>query len=1081
MTFDEIFIEKFNNIMKNSKKNELYIFKGFSIAQMKWLSQLPNSILNNAQIFIGDNLNLKIIDENWITIISNISKSSVALVGFYEELLVIKDDLNKLPIERIVVIENNIFKPWVPCCLSNDVAIRFFDFLKSENENEDSIIKLLSKYYTDVKLLNNNQSLLLPIILDDEIISYENYFDEFKDLNIFTYVPDKNKIVKSLEIASIEYWNYCIECCKNNFDNTVFLQYSNSNKVNVKTLMALVTLLLQYGLEIKLVDSKLFDKKSNYNIEPFKKILNKYWGENAEFRELKFYQEPDLSKKIENISQGRLITEIVEQCELNLKNEPAQNIFITAPTGSGKSILFQIPAIYLAEKYDCVTIIISPLIALMNDQVIQLNNQGIKIAACINSTMSIDERRKIIEEIQNGKKSILYLAPELLLTTDLKTFLGGRKVGLVVIDEAHTVTSWGKDFRADYWFLGDFLKKAKRNGCEFPVLCLTATAVYSGDDDVVNDTIDELGLEQTIIHLGNVKRENIYFDIVNHSGDSLNNKIEDEKYKLTIERLKEYIIFNKEKVLVYFPYRRQVDEIYSKMEDYEKMRISRYHSKIPSSSRKITERSYKKGEVLGLVCTKAFGMGVDVSDIKHVIHFAPTGTLADYVQEIGRAARNKNIKGIAHMDYFKGDMRYVRVLNSLSEMRQYQLREMLKKISAIYDAKKKRNILISVETFEYLFKESDVENKTKTGLMLLAKDLLYKYTFPVLVVKPKIMLSKNYANIPLEIEDILLNKYGQYMEKQNNVKKHTMTYYDKYGEERNTLISNTGNIYLIDMAKIWENFYSDLTFGMFKKQFFEEVFEINGEKYKINPRVRIEIRFEDKFENVVNKVQYIVDTIVKIFAKHKKSEENKLFTLKTFEKELNEMYQDKVIAHDKIGLLLDIFTESVNENSNYNIDKKQLRVIRKRQQSNMDEIVYFVSNSAYTRLTNYFIKKLKQCNPDKDNKFYRYYPFTQDKSIDVMPLLRLLELLGLASYEIRGGEKAEVFIRINDPYKIKRLAMSNYKNSVLDFIHKKHVRNQNLLAAFFNNDFTTEERWDIIEEYFLGHSDYVYNKLSLKN
>ena len=308
-----------------------------------------------------------------------------------------------------------------------------------------------------------------------------------------------------------------------------------------------------------------------------------------------------------------------------------------------------------------------------------------------------------------------------------------------------------------------------------------------------------------------------------------------------------------------------------------------------------------------------------------------------------------------------------------------------------------------------------------------------------------------------------------------------MTYYDKYGEERNTLISNTGNIYLIDMAKIWENFYSDLTFGMFKKQFFEEVFEINGEKYKINPRVRIEIRFEDKFENVVNKVQYIVDTIVKIFAKHKKSEENKLFTLKTFEKELNEMYQDKVIAHDKIGLLLDIFTESVNENSNYNIDKKQLRVIRKRQQSNMDEIVYFVSNSAYTRLTNYFIKKLKQCNPDKDNKFYRYYPFTQDKSIDVMPLLRLLELLGLASYEIRGGEKAEVFIRINDPYKIKRLAMSNYKNSVLDFIHKKHVRNQNLLAAFFNNDFTTEERWDIIEEYFLGHSDYVYNKLSLKN
>ena len=433
-----------------------------------------------------------------------------------------------------------------------------------------------------------------------------------------------------------------------------------------------------------------------------------------------------------------------------MNNYEYQNIFITAPTGSGKSILFQIPTIYLTEKYNCVVIVVSPLIALMNDQVIQLEKQGIKIACCINSTMTIDERRKIIEEIQNGKKSLLYLAPEFLLTVDLKTFLGGRKIGLVVIDEAHIVTSWGKDFRADYWFLGDFLKKAKRNGFDFPALCLTATAVYSGDDDVVNDTIDELGLEKTIIHLGNVKRENISFDIVCHNNDRLNTKIESEKYKLTIKRLREYINSNKEKVLAYFPYRRQVDEIYTLMDDYERMRISRYHSKVPAIVRKMTELAYKQGNVLGLVCTKAFGMGVDVGDIKHVIHFAPTGTLADYVQEIGRAARNKNMEGIAHMDYFKGDIRYVRILNSLSEMRQYQLQSILKKISSIYELKKKRNILLSVETFEYLFKENDVENKTKTGLMLLAKDLLYKYTFPVLIVKPKLMLSKNYVNVPLK-------------------------------------------------------------------------------------------------------------------------------------------------------------------------------------------------------------------------------------------------------------------------------------------------------------------------------------------
>lgn len=1077
MTLDEIFIEEFNNIMKNAKAKELYIFKGFSISQMKWILQLPNSILNENQIFENDELNLDLIDKNWITIITNISKASDALVGFYEELLVIKDDLSKLPINNIIIIENNIFKPWVPCYLSKKLAVKFFDFLKSENENEDNDIKLLSKYYSDVKLLNSGRSLLLPIILDEEFISYKNFWREHDNLCFFKNTLNDNTI-KSIEIGSVEYWNYCIACCENNI--MPFTYFLTSNKIRGNTLNALVSMLLKFDVKFEIVDSKTIKKHIDYNIEPFRNILKKYWGENAEFRRLKFYKEPDLSKEIENISQGYLIAEIIEQCELNLKNKFAKNIFITAPTGSGKSILFQIPAIYLAENYDSVTIIISPLIALMNDQVIQLEKQGIKIAACINSTMTIDERRHIIEEIQNGEKSILYLAPELLLAIDLKNFLGGRKVGLVVIDEAHTVTSWGKDFRADYWFLGDFLRKAKRSGFEFPVLCLTATAVYSGDDDVVNETMDELGLEETIVHLGNVKRENIDFDIVNHSVDHLNNKIEDEKYKLTIKRLQKYINLDKEKVLAYFPYKSQVDEIYSRMEDYEKMRISKYHSKISNSSRKVTEALYKKGTILGLVCTKAFGMGVDVSDIKHIIHFAPTGTLADYVQEIGRAARNKDIKGIAHMDYFKGDMRYVRILNNLSEMRQYQLREMLKKISSIYDSKKKRNILISVETFEYLFRESDVENKTKTGLMLLAKDLLYKYTFPVLIVKPKIMLSKNYANVPLEIEKNLLNKYGQYMEKKNDVKKHNVIYYDKYGKEVNTFISNTGNIYLIDMAKIWENFYSDLTFGMFKKEFFDKEIEVNGEKFKINPRVRVEIRFENKFEYVIKKVEAILEAIVKIFANHKKSEENKLFTLKSFERELNEMFEEKVIAHDKINLLLDIFTESVNENFNYNNDKKQLRVIRKRQQSNVDEIVYFVSNSGYSRITNYFMKKLKQCNPVEDNKFYRYYPISQDKSIDVMPLLRLLELLELASYEIRGGEKAEVFIRINDPNKIKRLAMNNYKNKILDFIHKKHIRNQNLLTAFFSNNFTTEERWDIIEEYFLGHSEYVYNKLNLQ-
>lgn len=107
------------------------------------------------------------------------------------------------------------------------------------------------------------------------------------------------------------------------------------------------------------------------------------------------------------------------------------------------------------------------------------NKRGVKTATCINSSISYEARQQRINEIRSGKKSIVYLAPELLLATGLQTLLGERKISLLVIDEAHTVTSWGRDFRSDYWFLGDFLKSVKKNGYAFPVLCLTSSAFNS--------------------------------------------------------------------------------------------------------------------------------------------------------------------------------------------------------------------------------------------------------------------------------------------------------------------------------------------------------------------------------------------------------------------------------------------------------------------------------------------------------------------------------------------------------------------------------------------------------------------------
>lgn len=152
----------------------------------------------------------------------------------------------------------------------------------------------------------------------------------------------------------------------------------------------------------------------------------------------------------------------------------------------------------------------------------------------------------------------------------------------------------------------------------------------------------------------------------------------------------------------------------------------------------------------------------------------------------------------------------------------------------------------------------------------------------------------------------------------------------------------------------------------------------------------------------------------------------------------------------------------------------------RRKQQNLDETIYFVNNTAYDRLPNYFSYYLHQCAPNTDERNYtRYYPSMLDKSIEIMPLLRMLEVLNLASYEIRGGEKAQVFVRINDPLKIKMLTETYYTNGVLQEVHNRHVKSQNIIDAFYTRRLSTEQRWDIIEQYFLGHEDYVEEKLGI--
>lgn len=303
-----------------------------------------------------------------------------------------------------------------------------------------------------------------------------------------------------------------------------------------------------------------------------------------------------------------------------------RDVFITAPTGAGKSLIFQLPAFYVAEQGD-LTIVISPLKALMTDQVGNLRSErGYQKVAYINSDLNFIDRENIIRRCKEGDIDILYLSSESLLSYNINYFIGERNLGLVIIDEAHLITTWGRDFRVDYWFLGNHLNKIRKYGnYTFPLVALTATAVYGGINDVVFDSISSLYMHDPYKFIGEVIRNDIEFVIDTHddypSGSYDTNK-EEETVKF-IEGIDEIGC----KTIVYAPFRRHIDRLWSKAEERKNGMAVTYHGGMSSDTQKDVYTRFRTNQTKVMICTKAFGMGIDIPDIQCVYHHAPSGLL----------------------------------------------------------------------------------------------------------------------------------------------------------------------------------------------------------------------------------------------------------------------------------------------------------------------------------------------------------------------------------------------------------------------------------------------------------------------
>lgn len=310
-----------------------------------------------------------------------------------------------------------------------------------------------------------------------------------------------------------------------------------------------------------------------------------------------------------------------------------KSILVVFPTGGGKSITFQLPALMSGENSRGLTVVISPLQSLMKDQVDNLEKTGITDAVTINGLLDPIERAKSFERVEDGSASILYISPESLRSKTIERLLLGRKIARFVIDEAHCFSSWGQDFRVDYLYIGDFIKQIqdKKNLEDgIPVSCFTATAKQKVIADIRDYFKEKLSLDLELF-TSKTSRTNLHYQVFEQEG-------EEEKY----QQLRDLIDQKHCPTIVYVSRTRKAYTLAERLTK-DGFDARPYHGKLDLKEKTANQDAFVSGRVPIMVATSAFGMGVDKKDVGMVIHYDISDSLENYIQEAGRAGRDEHI------------------------------------------------------------------------------------------------------------------------------------------------------------------------------------------------------------------------------------------------------------------------------------------------------------------------------------------------------------------------------------------------------------------------------------------------------
>ena len=304
------------------------------------------------------------------------------------------------------------------------------------------------------------------------------------------------------------------------------------------------------------------------------------------------------------------------------------------PTGTGKSLCYQIPALSRFDKTGALTVVISPLVALMADQVAGLDAKNIKSCAALNGLLSMPERADVLDRVRLGDVGILIVSPEQLRNRTLRKVLAQREIGAWVLDEAHCLSKWGQDFRPDYRYVSRFIREKAGDQPDKsipPVLCLTATAKPDVVADILTHVKDKVGIELRCFN-GGARRTNLDFCVVPTSPN--------EKFAHIHQILQADLPPDLPGgAIVYCATRRQTEEVSGFLQQ-KGWAVGHYHARLPPETKKNTQKTFIEGGLRVIVATNAFGMGIDKPDVRLVIHADIPGSLENYLQEAGRAGRD---------------------------------------------------------------------------------------------------------------------------------------------------------------------------------------------------------------------------------------------------------------------------------------------------------------------------------------------------------------------------------------------------------------------------------------------------------